>query len=64
MSDVEQQIDFTCHICGAQCNSAPQLSARPICETCCTDHEFEFDHFDRNHYCIHCGIMRQYDYDD
>lgn len=46
--------DFSCHVCGKECNSAPPPPERTVCEEHCEDHEYERC-LDRGwHHCIHC----------
>lgn len=48
-------MEFTCAICGASADFVPFNAVRGICQDHCLDHEYEYDSFDRSHYCEHCG---------
>lgn len=52
---MSEPIDFTCRVCGKECDVAPDLPERAICEEHCEDHEFEYDAYERTHICKHCG---------
>jgi hypothetical protein len=46
-----------CSKCGADeviCYLAPETA---ICPNCCEDHEYEYERFDRGHFCQHCGAV-------
>lgn len=64
--DAERElIDFSCHICGVQCDVAPDPPERAVCPEHCEDHEYIYSRGERIHYCIHCGQNPQPDwYDD
>ena len=53
MSD-EAAFDFSCRVCGVQCDSAPPLPARAVCPAHCEDHEYIYKR-GFGHYCTHCG---------
>lgn len=57
-------IDFSCHICGVQCDMAPFLPDRAVCPDHCEDHEYIYDSWDRKHYCNHCGAEPPFDWWD
>lgn len=61
MSD---EIDFHCHVCGKQCDSAPPLPERAVCPDHCPDHEYVYERGDRTHYCKNCGQQPPDDYYD
>lgn len=47
-------IDFSCRVCGIQCDVAPDPPARAVCPEHCEDHWYEHDDMRRGKYCIHC----------
>lgn len=47
-------IDFSCRVCGKQCDSAPPLPERAVCEDCCEEHDYEYEPSERTHLCKHC----------
>lgn len=59
-------IDFSCRVCGAMCDSAPDLPARAICEKCCEDgddgHNYVYDRARRSKFCRHCDARIPDDY--
>ena len=48
-------VDFSCRVCGKQCDSAPPAPERAVCEEHCEDHEYEYDRGERDRFCKHCG---------
>ena len=58
------EIDFSCRVCGKQCDTAPQPPDRAVCPEHCEDHEYEYDSMDRRSYCKHCGQERPEDWFD
>jgi hypothetical protein len=48
------QIDFSCRVCGKECDVAPDPPARAVCEEHCEDHEYEYDKWRRGKFCKHC----------
>lgn len=62
---LEPQVDFSCRVCGAQCDIAPDPPARAVCPNCCEDHDYRYERELRGHYCFHCGQEAPEDwYDD
>ena len=59
-----EKIDFTCRVCGAGCDIAPDPPARAVCPNCCDDHEYEYVRGERGHFCKHCGEGRPPDWFD
>lgn len=59
-----QPPDFRCHVCGKECDIAPQPPERAICEECCEDHEYEYDRGERWKFCAHCGKPIPEDWND
>jgi hypothetical protein len=55
-------VDFSCHKCGKECDSAPNPPARAICPACCEDHDYEYDRGMGGKFCKHCGEPAPYDY--
>ena len=51
----DPEVDFSCRVCGKQCDTAPMLPARAVCEEHCEDHEYEYDRDERWHLCKHCN---------
>lgn len=65
MAEKESAIDFSCRVCGIQCDSAPDPPARAVCPNCCEDHDYRYERELRGHYCFHCGAQAPEDwYDD
>lgn len=48
---------FVCKVCGDDVAHTNHGAVHGICEQHCTDHEYEYDRFDRSHYCTHCGAV-------
>jgi hypothetical protein len=48
---------FTCKICGDGVAVTASEAVRGVCEAHCFDHEYEYDGFDRSHYCRHCAAV-------
>lgn len=46
---------FACKICGAETPLRQLCDVRSVCPEHCDDHDYEYDRFDRRHYCAHCG---------
>jgi hypothetical protein len=44
---------FACHVCGAQCDSAP-VDGPAVCEEHCPDHDYRYERGE-GHRCITCG---------
>lgn len=61
MSQETKVIDFSCRVCGKQCDVAPDPPKRAVCEEHCEDHNYQYDKWDRTHYCVNCGKQRPYD---
>jgi hypothetical protein len=57
-------IDFTCSVCGAICNIAPDPPGRAVCQDHCEDHEYEYDRSVGWHVCKHCDKAAPYDWND
>jgi hypothetical protein len=56
-------IDFHCHVCGVECNVAPEPPARAACEEHCEGHQYEYDKWRRGKFCIQCDRQEdEYDY--
>ena len=36
------ELDYSCKVCGVQCDLAPDPPARAVCEQHCEDHEYIF----------------------
>ena len=51
----EPEIDFSCHVCGKQCDIAPNPPEKAVCDECCADHEYEYDRDEFWHCCKTCG---------
>ena len=60
----EQRIDFSCRVCGVQCDSAPDPPARAVCPEHCEDHDYEYQRSERGTYCNHCGQQALEDWHD
>lgn len=59
---MEMAMDFTCRICGVECDTAPDPPERAICPKCCEDHDYRYDSSMREHRCIHCDEPRPWDW--
>ena len=57
-----ERIDFSCRVCGVQCDSAPDPPARAVCPDCCEDHDYRYERELRGHYCLSCGQEAPRDY--
>jgi hypothetical protein len=57
-----EKIDFSCRVCGVECDGAPDPPARAVCPNCCEDHDYRYERELRGHYCIHCGQEAPDDY--
>lgn len=49
------KIDFSCRVCGVQCDITPDPPARAVCPEHCEDHEYVYIAGERRHACNHCG---------
>jgi NMD protein affecting ribosome stability and mRNA decay len=58
------EIDFSCRVCGKQCDSAPLPPVRAVCEDCCDDHDYQYERELRGHFCVHCGKPAPLDWFD
>lgn len=48
--------DFKCVICQADCGVGPvDADDWCFCESCCPDHVYEYDSYERQHVCVECG---------
>lgn len=54
--------EFSCRICGNQCDTAPPLPERAVCPEHCEDHEYNYERGEQRHICKHCGQERPVDY--
>lgn len=66
MSPVDElfALDFSCRVCGIQCDIAPDPPDRAVCPEHCEDHDYRYNRDDRGHFCIHCGQPAPPDYFD
>jgi hypothetical protein len=55
-------IDFSCRVCGVQCDSAPNPPERAVCPAHCPDHDYVYVREDRRHECKHCGEQPSLDH--
>jgi len=62
MSD--KPIDFTCKVCGKECDCAPDPPDRAVCPEHCEDHDYEYDRMRRGKFCKHCDEPVPEDYYD
>lgn len=44
-----------CSKCGADEVICYATAETALCPNCCEDHEYEYERFERGHYCQHCG---------
>lgn len=56
--------EFSCRVCGKQCDSAPAPPERAVCPEHCPDHEYIHERGERRYYCTHCGQEPPYDWRD
>lgn len=56
--------DFSCRVCGVQCDVAPDPPERAVCPAHCEDHDYEYVQGERRHCCKHCGQDRPKDWYD
>jgi len=56
-------VDFTCRVCGKECDIAPYPPERAVCEDHCEDHQFA-NHGHSWPTCKHCGAWAPMDYYD
>jgi len=49
------EIDFTCGVCGAATDIAPELPERAVCPKHCPDHQYERDPLAGYKACVNCG---------
>lgn len=54
-------IDFTCRVCGKQCDCAPDPPDRAVCPEHCEDHDYRYDPMRRGKFCLHCDQEQPYD---
>lgn len=57
-------VDFSCRVCGVQCDGAPDPPARAVCPECCEDHDYRYERDLRGRYCHHCGQEAPQDWFD
>ena len=57
----EEQIDFSCRVCGIQCAIAPDPPGRAVCEDHCEDHEYIHCPDERGWFCTHCWKEQPYE---
>lgn len=57
-------IDFTCRVCGVECDIATNPPQRAVCPEHCPDHNYEYDRWERQHLCIICNKSRPDDWND
>ncbi len=59
---LEQEILFTCHVCGKQCDTASPPPGKTVCPEHCEDHQYYYENGERLHLCTHCGQDRTEDW--
>lgn len=50
----QHAVDFSCHVCGVQCDTAPNPPARAVCPEHCPDHLYDYER-GFGHLCRNCG---------
>jgi hypothetical protein len=60
--EVPVVIDFTCRVCGVECDVAPNPPERAVCPDHCSDHNYEYDKWERQHLCTLCNKIRPEDW--
>lgn len=62
------KIDFSCRVCGKDCDVAPDYPDRAICPECCDTseegHDYVYVRGERAHLCYYCGQERPNDWYD
>src|SRR3569833_378976 len=58
----EADVDYSCLVCGKQCDSAPDWPLRAVCPEHCEAHDYVYSREERRHYCNICGQDRPDDY--
>lgn len=61
--DDKQAVDFHCHNCGAEVDSAPDPPAKALCENCCEDHDYRYCPDRQGTYCWACDKPAPGDWD-
>lgn len=56
--------DFSCRMCGKECDLAPEPPDRAVCEKCCEDHDYIYIDREIGHACRYCGSPCPPDYFD
>lgn len=59
---MDNPIDFSCRVCGIQCDIAPEPPERAVCPQHCPDHEYEHDPSRRDWFCKTCDQQAPYDF--
>lgn len=60
--DLHILMDFKCHVCGRECDTAPMPPARAVCEEHCEDHFYKYVRGEREWRCTYCDKLRPYDW--
>lgn len=58
------KIDFSCKICGKQCDIASNPPDRAICPQHCEDHHYIYIDGERRYACNYCGQEPPFDWHD
>ena len=56
-----EQIDFTCRVCGQECEVAPDPPERAVCHEHCPEHDYQHDKWERAWLCTICNKRREDD---
>lgn len=65
MTAHEAKIDFSCQVCGVQCDTAPDPPARAVCPEHCESiggHDYGYVREERGHHCAYCYQQAPDDY--
>lgn len=54
--------EFRCLICGVDVDTHHMREPRGICEAHCEDHEYEYDRYAGESFCLHCSAAAPDDY--
>lgn len=46
--------DFKCHVCGKDCDVAPDPPGKAVCQDHCEDHDYKYERGECGFFCVHC----------
>lgn len=53
-------IDFHCSKCGSGVDTAPMAPDKALCQTCCAEHDYQYDDISRERRCKYCDRVRDW----